>query len=136
MSSRAALKFVLMIGVVSFFADFTYEGSRGITGPFLQKLGATGTIVSVAAGFGELFGYGLRFFSGRLCFHLSNQAGHRGSAVSLDSTHIFLAEPGTLPSRARASVVRRTRVGLQPFRALFTAPPTISSASTITGRTS
>ena len=25
---RTALKFVLMIGVVSFFADFTYEGSR------------------------------------------------------------------------------------------------------------
>lgn len=66
MRSRTALKFVLMIGVVSFFADFTYEGSRGITGPFLEKLGATGTIVSVAAGFGELLGYGLRFFSGRL----------------------------------------------------------------------
>ena len=30
-----ALRFVLMIGVVSFFADFTYEGSRSITGPFL-----------------------------------------------------------------------------------------------------
>lgn len=64
--TRTALKFVLMIGVVSFFADFTYEGSRGITGPFLQRLGASGAIVSVAAGFGELLGYGLRFFSGRL----------------------------------------------------------------------
>jgi len=28
-----------MIGVVSFFADFTYEGSRSITGAFLQTLG-------------------------------------------------------------------------------------------------
>ncbi|MDT7811436.1 MAG: hypothetical protein QOJ42_1352 [Acidobacteriaceae bacterium] len=27
-------------------ADFTYEGSRGITGPFLQKLGASGTVVA------------------------------------------------------------------------------------------
>jgi hypothetical protein len=31
---KRALKFVLMIGVVSFFADFTYEGSRSITGPW------------------------------------------------------------------------------------------------------
>jgi len=61
-----ALRFVLMIGVVSFFADFVYEGSRSITGPFLATLGATGAIVGVVAGLGELLGYGLRFFSGRL----------------------------------------------------------------------
>ena len=35
-----ALKFVLMVGVMSFFADFTYEGSRSITGPYLGMLGA------------------------------------------------------------------------------------------------
>jgi predicted MFS family arabinose efflux permease len=63
---RTALKFVLMIGVVSFFADFTYEGSRSITGPFLQKLGASGAVVGIVAGFGELLGYGLRLFSGRI----------------------------------------------------------------------
>ena len=63
---KIALKFVLMIGVLSFFADFTYEGSRSITGPFLQTFGATGAIVGVVAGLGELLGYGLRFFSGRL----------------------------------------------------------------------
>lgn len=63
---RTALKFVLMIGVVSFFADFTYEGSRSITGPFLQTLGATGAIVGTVAGLGELLGYGLRPLSGRI----------------------------------------------------------------------
>ncbi len=63
---KKALKFVLMIGAVSFFADFTYEGSRSITGPFLLILGASGVVVSMAAGFGELLGYGLRFVSGRL----------------------------------------------------------------------
>ena len=36
----AALKFVLSIGVMSFFADFTYEGSRSIIGPYLGLLGA------------------------------------------------------------------------------------------------
>jgi MFS family permease len=55
-----------MIGVVSFFADFTYEGSRSITGPFLQTLGATGAIVGIIAGLGELLGYGLRLVSGRI----------------------------------------------------------------------
>jgi predicted MFS family arabinose efflux permease len=62
----AALKFVLMIGVLSFFADFTYEGARSINGPFLAILGASATVVAVVAGLGELLGYGLRVFSGRL----------------------------------------------------------------------
>jgi len=60
-----AIKFVLLIGVVSFFADFTYEGSRSITGPFLAVLGASGTAVGIIAGLGELLGYGLRVVSGR-----------------------------------------------------------------------
>lgn len=30
-----ALRFVLMVGVMSFFADFTYEGSRSIIGQYL-----------------------------------------------------------------------------------------------------
>ena len=61
-----ALRFVLMIGVVSFFADFVYEGGRSISGSFLATLGASGAIVGVVAGLGELLGYGLRFFSGRI----------------------------------------------------------------------
>ena len=66
LSARAALKFVLLIGVLSFFADFTYEGARSVTGPFLAVLGANGTIVGIVAGLGELLGYGLRLVSGRL----------------------------------------------------------------------
>ena len=65
-SRRAALKFVLIIGVVSFFADFTYEGARSVTGPFMAVLGASGTVVGIVAGLGELLGYGLRLVSGRL----------------------------------------------------------------------
>lgn len=62
----AALKFVLLIGVVSFFADFAYEGARSVTGPFMATLGASGTAVGIVAGLGELLGYGLRLVSGRL----------------------------------------------------------------------
>lgn len=63
---RAALRFVLLISVLSFFADFTYEGSRSITGPYLETLHASAFVVGAVAGFGELCGYALRFFSGRL----------------------------------------------------------------------
>lgn len=61
-----ALRFVLMIGVLSFFADFTYEGARSVLGPFLLTLGASATIVGFVTGFGEFLGYGLRLASGRL----------------------------------------------------------------------
>src|SRR6516164_965943 len=61
---NAALRFVLIIGVANFFADFTYEGARGIVGPFLGSLGASAAIVGFVAGLGELMGYGLRSVSG------------------------------------------------------------------------
>src|SRR5574337_1113432 len=63
---RNAFRFVLLIGVLSLFADSTYEGSRGMLGPFLATLGATGFVVGVVTGFGELLGYGVRLVSGRL----------------------------------------------------------------------
>jgi len=63
-SSFVALRFVLLIGILSFFADFTYEGSRSIIGPYLATLQASGTIVGIITGFGELAGYGLRLVSG------------------------------------------------------------------------
>ncbi len=63
---RTAFRFVLLIGVLSFFADFTYEGSRSIIGPYLGSLQATATIVAFVTGFGELLGYSLRLISGRL----------------------------------------------------------------------
>src|SRR5438093_6697673 len=61
---NAALRFVLIVGIANFFADFTYEGARGIVGPFLGSLGASAAIVGFVAGFGELTGYGLRSVSG------------------------------------------------------------------------
>jgi MFS family permease len=61
-----ALRFVLLLGVVSFFADFAYEGARSVIGPYLAILGASATLVGVIAGLGELAGYGLRVVSGRL----------------------------------------------------------------------
>jgi MFS family permease len=61
---RSAMRFVLLIGVVSMFSDMAHEGARGISGPFLGTLGASATIVAAVAGFGELLGYALRFVFG------------------------------------------------------------------------
>ncbi len=61
-----AFRFVILIGVVSLFADMTYEGARSITGPYLAVLGASATVVGVVAGGGEFLGYALRLVSGRL----------------------------------------------------------------------
>lgn len=61
-----ALKFIVLFGVVSLFADVTYEGARSITGPYLAILGASGAAVGALVGIGELIGYGMRVFSGYL----------------------------------------------------------------------
>ena len=63
---RSALGFVVLLGVVSLFADMTYEAARAINGPYLALLGASATAVGLVAGLGELAGYGLRILSGLL----------------------------------------------------------------------
>lgn len=65
-SKEQAFRIILFFGMVSLFADVTYEGARSVTGPFLQLLGAGAATVGVVIGFGELVGYGLRFFTGWL----------------------------------------------------------------------
>ncbi len=63
---QLARRLVLTLGLVSFFADATYEGARSITGPFLGVLGASAATISLIAGCGELVGYALRGVSGYL----------------------------------------------------------------------
>ncbi len=60
----AALRFVVVVGVMSFFADFTYEGSRSMVGQYMGMLGAGALAISMVSGFGTLLGYGLRLLSG------------------------------------------------------------------------
>jgi MFS family permease len=90
-SKSAALKFVILLGVVSLFADMTYEGARSITGPFLAVLGASATTVGLVAGFGELLGYGLRLASG----YLSDRTG-RYWAITIIGYFINLLAVPTL----------------------------------------
>lgn len=66
LSTSNALKFVILLGFVSLFADVTYEGAKSISGQYLAILGASGTIVGIVAGFGEFVGYVFRFGAGYL----------------------------------------------------------------------
>jgi MFS family permease len=54
------------MGVVAMFGDMTYEGARGIVGPYMGLLGASAAVIGFAAGLGEFLGYSLRLVTGWL----------------------------------------------------------------------
>lgn len=72
MNSRSPIRLVIFLGLVSLFADFTYEGARSIIGPYLATFGASATLVGFVAGFGEFLGYSLRFIAGYLTDRIKN----------------------------------------------------------------
>jgi len=84
-ATQATFRFVLLLGVVSLFADITYEAARSITGPYLAILGASATAVGIVAGFGELIGYGIRIVSGMI-----SDRTHRYWAVAITGYAINL----------------------------------------------
>lgn len=63
-TAQLAFRFVLIMGIVNLFADFTYEGARSVNGAFLGSLGASAAVVGFVAGFGEFIGYALRSVAG------------------------------------------------------------------------
>jgi MFS family permease len=63
---KSAFRFILCMGLVSLFADMTYQGAHGSIGPLMTSLGASVTAVAIIAGLGEMVAAGLRFFTGRL----------------------------------------------------------------------
>jgi predicted MFS family arabinose efflux permease len=114
MKHRSALHFVLIIGVANFFADFTYEGARGIVGPFLGSLGASAAIVGFVAGLGELMGYGLRSVSGYFAdkSHRHWTFAFLGYAVNMFAVPA-LALAGRWPLAASLVVAERTGRGIR-----------------------
>ena len=89
LTQRTAMAFVILLGVVSLFADVTYEGARSITGPYLALLGASATVVGLVAGFGELVGYGLRLVAG----YLSDRTGRYWTITLVGYVVTVLAVP-------------------------------------------
>src|SRR5207249_9162166 len=110
MKNRSALHFVLIIGIANFFADFTYEGARGIIGPFLGSLGASAAIVGLVAGLGELMGYGLRSVSG----YFADKSHRHWAFAFLGYTINMLAVPALALTKQwplAASLVVSERIG-------------------------
>lgn len=64
MNKKLLLTFIFL-GLVSLFADMTYEGARGVSGPYLKILEGS-ALVAGAVTVGEFLGYLMRFFSGYL----------------------------------------------------------------------
>jgi MFS family permease len=62
----AALKLIILFGLVSLFGDTVYEGARSVNGPYLKTLGVNATTVGLIVGIGEFLSYFIRFVSGYL----------------------------------------------------------------------
>jgi MFS family permease len=58
------MKIVILFGIVSMFADMTYEGARSVLPQYLGYLGADLAFVGFLGGVGEFLSYLLRFASG------------------------------------------------------------------------
>jgi predicted MFS family arabinose efflux permease len=114
MRNGSAFRFVLIIGIANFFADFTYEGARGIIPPFLGSLSASAAIVGLVAGFGELMGYGLRSVSGYFAdkSHRHWAFAFLGYAVNMLAVPA-LALPGQWPLAASLVVAERAGRGIR-----------------------
>jgi MFS family permease len=63
---QAAIRFIVCLGLVSLFADMTYEGAYSGLGPFLTDLGVSAAAVGFISGLGEMMAASLRYFSGKL----------------------------------------------------------------------
>jgi MFS family permease len=59
-----AVAFIVLLGVVSLFADMNYEGGRSVVGQYIRLLGTSAFALGLSAGFGEFIGYALRLVSG------------------------------------------------------------------------
>jgi len=62
--AKHAFRLVILLGIVSLFADMTYESARSINGQYLELFGQSAITVGWVAGIGELLGFSLRLVSG------------------------------------------------------------------------
>lgn len=61
-----AFTFVALLGIVSLFADVTYEGARSVLGPYLRELSAGIVLTGALAGIAEAAAYALRVVTGHV----------------------------------------------------------------------
>lgn len=61
-----AMLFIVLFGIVSLFSDMTHEGASSIRGTYLSLIGASAGTIGFISGLGELIGYSMRYFFGKL----------------------------------------------------------------------
>ncbi len=101
--SPSAWRFIVLLGIVSLCADATYEGARSISGAFLGSLGASGTVVGLVAGGGELLAYGLRLGVGYWSDRLSRDPMHRNRGHWQLTTLGYVLNTAVIPALAWVS---------------------------------
>jgi len=111
---KAAVRFVVLLGIVSLLADTTYEGARSVIGPYLGLLGASAAVVGVAAGAGELLGYALRLGAGYLADRTRRYwtITFAGYLINLGAVPL-LALTGSWPAAAALIVLERIGKGIR-----------------------
>jgi hypothetical protein len=92
----------------------TYEGARSINGPYLAVLGASGAIVGIVSGLGELLGYVVRLASGPL----SSRTGRYWLIAGIGYVINLLAVPllalaGNWPTAAALMIGERIGRGIR-----------------------
>jgi len=108
MRNSAPWRFIFLIGLVSLFADITYEGGRGLAGPFLFSLGASATAVGFVSGLGEMVGYGLRLVFGLLSQRTGRYWAFTLGGFALNLAAVpFLAFAGSWPVASGLLVMER-----------------------------
>ena len=65
-AAPAAMKFILLFGIVSLFSDMTHEGASSIRGAYMALMGASAAAIGFASGLGELVGWSMRYVFGKL----------------------------------------------------------------------
>ncbi len=111
-----AVRFVLTVGVMSFFADFAYESSRSIVGPYFALLGASAIAVATITGFGELLGYGFRLVSERLSDRQFRPITIFGYVVQMTSVPLLALAPSWQLAGVLVALERLGRATRNPPR--------------------
>jgi len=81
--------FIIRLGLVSLFADFTYEGSHAIVGLFLAQLSVSPLLAGLIAGMGEMTSAIARLVSG----HRVDKTRHYWRTMSVGYASNLLAIP-------------------------------------------
>lgn len=111
---KAAWRFVVAMGVVSLFADMTYEGARSIIGAYLYHLGAGAVLAGLIGGGAECLGYAVRWLSGRGADATNRHWLFLYSGYALNLLAVpFLALTGSLGSAAALITAERLGKGVR-----------------------